>query len=58
MSKEMKLLEALSILNDIYDGEACRIDHEGQCQEHYWFHNSECPHARAKRFIADQEGSW
>lgn len=40
-----------SIVGDLVDAEPCRLDHDGGCQAHDWFGETECPHARAKRFL-------
>ena len=43
-------LAVVVILNDMRRGTDCRIDHNGNCQEHLWFGNpgAACPEARAK----------
>lgn len=43
--------ELRAVLADLADGSPCDLDHDGNCQEHAWFGDGECPHARAKRLL-------
>jgi hypothetical protein len=49
------LKEAIEIIKDFIDEEPCNYDHHGYCQSHNWLSDSECPHKRAKSFIAKEE---
>jgi hypothetical protein len=49
---ERKLNQAIPLIDDLVDGEDCSLDHHGYCQTHHWFPSSECPQARAKRWLA------
>jgi hypothetical protein len=48
---ERKLNQAVRLIGDLVDDEDCSLDHHGYCQTHYWFADSECPQARAKRWL-------
>lgn len=43
----LELLASLASLDD------CELDINGDCQAHWWFHEGECPDARAKRILAE-----
>ncbi|MEU6237392.1 hypothetical protein [Kitasatospora sp. NPDC047058] len=46
----------LDLIDSLRDPEPCRLDHHGDCQEHYWFEPGPCPHARAAAlFPAEDE---
>lgn len=45
------------ILRDLTDPGECSFDHHGYCQEHVWLQDGECPNARAKRWLAEHEGT-
>ena len=49
MDEELK--EALELIYLLVDESDCRLDHHGYCQEHSHFHQSECTHAKAKKFL-------
>jgi hypothetical protein len=50
---ERKLNEAIRLVSDLVDGEPCRLDHNGNCQEHYslGYGEYECVDARAKQWL-------
>ncbi len=45
--------EAAELLSALANEDGCRLDHNGDCQAHGWFdpEKSECPHARAQRWL-------
>lgn len=53
-------LVPLELLYSLTSPDDCDLDHHGYCQAHAWFHDGECPDARAKRVLAqhnyDPEG--
>jgi hypothetical protein len=50
-----KLNELILVVQDMLDESDCRFDHHGFCQTHSWFDVDlrECPHARAKKLLAE-----
>lgn len=51
------LSEAVAIIRDLVDPDACWYDHHGYCQAHGWTDTEPiCPHARAKDFLRAQPG--
>lgn len=40
------------LIRDLTDPDDCWFDHHGYCQAHMWLNEGECPHTRAKRFLA------
>lgn len=44
-----------SLVRDLAHGDPCRIDHNGGCQEHFWFPTDDtpCPHGRAQALFPD-----
>jgi hypothetical protein len=42
----------VALVRDFTDPDPCSFDHHGYCQAHSWLTEGECPHARAKRFLA------
>ena len=52
---EAQLAEARGILAQMADPDDCHYDHHGFCQAHGWLYNEQCPHSRAKHFLATTE---
>jgi hypothetical protein len=50
---DRRLNQAVPLIGDLLDDEDCSLDHHGYCQTHYWFSDSDCPQARAKRWLAE-----
>lgn len=50
---EQRLNQAVPLITDLVDDEDCSLDHHGYCQAHGWFDDSECPQARAKRWLTE-----
>lgn len=49
LANEVLVLRRL--VQDLRHDDPCGLDHHGNCQEHNWFGESECPHARAARLF-------
>ena len=51
--KEVKKLvdEIIEVLKDLEDSNECQFDHHGNCQQHGWIGDRECPQARLKRIL-------
>lgn len=43
-----------SLIEDLHDSSPCYIDHNGGCQAHYWFGDTECPHGRAQKLLREK----
>lgn len=52
---EYNLKVAIQIIEDLVDDDPCQFDRHGYCQTHGWMDDSECPHARAKKFLKMME---
>lgn len=39
------------VIEDLVDSADCRLDIDGNCQEHGWFDERPCPHARAHEIL-------
>lgn len=52
---ENTIKEAKQIIEDLVGEDPCEFDHHGYCQAHGWMDESECPHARAKKFMKMME---
>lgn len=48
---EMGGQDLLDLINDLADTSRCHYDHHGHCQEHAWYSEGECPHARAQKLF-------
>lgn len=46
----------VDLLSDFCERSECDLDHDGACQEHNWFGDGECPHARARRMLEAANG--
>lgn len=47
------IVELIELVEDFTDEDACRFDHNGDCQAHGWFETDpKCPHARAKELLS------
>jgi len=41
----------LSLAGELYDSMPCQLDHNGNCQEHFYFGRPPCPHRQAKELF-------
>lgn len=41
----------LTLVGELYASEPCRLDHNGNCQEHFYFGRPPCPHKQAKELF-------
>ncbi len=48
--------DLMALLSDFCERSDCDLDHNGACQEHNWFGEEECPHARAGRMLEAHDG--
>jgi hypothetical protein len=48
------LLNIIELLKDMEDSNPCVFDHHGNCQEHGWTGDRECPQSRLKKFLGKQ----
>jgi hypothetical protein len=48
---EMTLADLIELIEELSGEDECRYDCNGKCQTHLWFHETECPHKRAKDLL-------
>lgn len=53
--RDAQAKQLADLVRDLAHGDPCRIDHNGDCQEHFWFPSdgTPCPHGRAQALFPD-----
>jgi len=45
------IMDLQELIMDLIDNDECQFDFHGNCQQHGWTGERECPHSRAKKFL-------